>query len=154
MFPRSCEERITMHIESAFPSKYLKGADLNGKTVRATIDRVEIEEVGDGDRKPVVYFRNSDKGLALNRINADTISSIYGPETDDWQGLVVELYFDPNVYYGPKKVGGLRVRVPKQATAPEIKPAGNGQGYTERDPPPPRTDRRPPIQDLDDEIPF
>ena len=63
-----------MHIESAFPSKYLKGADLNGKTVRATIDRVEIEEVGDGDRKPVVYFRNSDKGLALIRFSASPLS--------------------------------------------------------------------------------
>jgi len=140
-----------MHIDAAFPSKYLKGVDLNGKTVRVTIDRVEIEEVGDGDRKPVMYFQGKDKGLALNRINADTISSAYGHETDDWTGKLVELYFDPNVYYGPKKVGGLRVRVPRQTTAHEIRPASNGhqQQYDDRNPPPRTT-----AQELDDEIPF
>lgn len=136
-----------MHIEAAFPSKYLKGADLNGKTVRVTIDRVEIEEVGDGDRKPVLYFQNKDKGLALNRINADTISSTLGPETDDWSGRTIELYFDPNVYYGPKKVGGLRVRVPKQSVAQEIRPASNGNSH--------HTERNPPHNDdLNDEVPF
>lgn len=135
-----------MHIDAAFPSKYLKGVDLNGKTVRVTIDRVEIEEVGDGDRKPVMYFQGKDKGLALNRINADTISSAYGHETDDWTGKAVELYFDPNVYYGPKKVGGLRVRVPR--------PTSNGHqqrqpSHDERNPPPGTMS-----QELDDEIPF
>lgn len=134
-----------MHIDAAFPSKYLKGADLNGRTVRVTIDRVEIEEVGDGDRKPVMYFQGKDKGLALNRINADTVSSAYGPETDEWTGRLVELYFDPNVYYGPKKVGGLRVRVPRVADAPVIQPQRAPNGHTERNPPP---------NDLDDEIPF
>ena len=132
-------------VSARVPSKYLKGVDLNGRTVRVTIDRVEIEEVGDGDRKPVMYFQGKDKGLALNRINADTISSAYGHETDDWTGKVVELYFDPNVYYGPKKVGGLRVRVPKVATAPVIQPQnGHGQRHDDRNPPP--------IDD--DEIPF
>lgn len=143
-----------MHIDSAFPSKYLKGADLNGKTVRVTIERVEIEEVGnDGDRKPVVYFSGKDKGLTLNRINADTISSAYGPETDEWSGHVVELYFDPNVYYGGKKTGGLRVRVPRISRAQEIRPQTQyappqhqpAQGFDDRNPPP---------SDLDDDIPF
>ena len=139
-----------MHIDSAFPSKYLKGADLNGKTVRVTIDRVEIEEVGDGERKPVLYFQGKDKGLALNRINADTISSSYGPETDDWGGQVVELYFDPNVYYGPKKVGGLRVRVPRISQAPVIQP----QRPPTTSLAPQYDDRNPPPADLNDDIPF
>ena len=144
-----------MHIEAAFPAKYLKQADLQGRSVRVTIARMEIEDVGDGDRKPVLYFDGKDRGLALNRINADTISSTYGPETDAWIGQVIELYPDPNVYYGGKKVGGLRVRVPRQATAHVIQPQRaplNGQpgGYTERNPPPPTAT----AADLDDEIPF
>lgn len=134
-----------MHIDSAFPSKYLKQADLNGRAVRVTIDRVEIEDVGDGDRKAVIYFQDKEKGLALNRINADTISSSYGQETDDWTGRLIELYADPNVYYGGKKVGGLRVRVPRITTAPVVDhrpppqhaPAPATQGWTDRSPPPP-----------------
>lgn len=145
-----------MHIDAAFPSKYLKGADLNGRTVRVTIDRVDIEEVGDGDRKPVMYFQGKDKGLALNRINADTISSAYGPETDDWTGRIVELYFDPNVYYGPKKVGGLRVRIPRLATAPAIQPQQppSNAPAPQYHAPTQYSDREPPPVDLDSDVPF
>lgn len=133
-----------MNIDAAFPSKYLKGADLNGKTVRVTIERMEIEEVGDGDRKPVLYFAGKDKGLALNRINADTISSSFGHETDDWAGKIIEIYFDPNVYYGPKKVGGLRVRVPRVSAAPRHEPTRASVQHSD--------ERAPPLDD--DEIPF
>lgn len=132
----------TIHIDSAFPSKYLKQSDLNGRVVRVTIARVEIEDIGEGDHKAVVYFEGKDKALVLNRINADTISSSFGPETDDWAGKVVELYSDPNVYYGGKKVGGLRVRVPAAAPPPMARrqqPPVQHRAevqYTEDNPPP------------------
>src|SRR6516162_5363474 len=53
----------------AFPKKYSKVEDLNGRRVAVVIDRVEMEEIGDKD-KPVVYFEDdSVKPLVLNSTN-------------------------------------------------------------------------------------
>ena len=136
-----------MRIDAAYPSKYLKTADLQGRAVRVTIERFEIEEVGDGDRKPVLYFANKDRGIVLNRTNADTVSAAYGEETDEWIGQTIELYPDKTRFAG-KMVDCIRVRVPRVATAPRLEPKApaNGGHHTKRNPPP--------AQDLDDEIPF
>ena len=47
-----------MDINAAFPSRWLKAADLKGKKVAVVISGVEMEDVGDKDEgdKPVVYF--------------------------------------------------------------------------------------------------
>ena len=130
-----------MRIDAAYPSKYLKTADLGGRSVRVTIDRFEIEEVVDGDRKPCLYFAGKDKGIVLNRTNADMICSAYGEETDNWLGQVIELYPDKTRFQG-KMVDCIRVRVPKIAKETVIQPQRptaplpqNG-GYSDRNPPP------------------
>jgi hypothetical protein len=119
-----------MKVGDAFPSTYLKQSDLAGKRVLVTIDRVEVEDVGQGqdqERKPVVYFKKAEKGMVLNRVNADEITSIVGDdETDRWTGHKVVLYVDPHVMFGGKKVGGIRVAPPPQ-----------GQGKPSAPPPPP-----------------
>ena len=44
-------------VSELFPSRFLKAADLKGRTVKAKIKKVEVEEIGqDRDEKPVVYF--------------------------------------------------------------------------------------------------
>lgn len=84
---------VTMKIGAAFPSKYLKAADLQGRRVPVTIDRVELEDVDDGDRKPVLYFRGTDRGLVLNRTNAAALTDHLGTdETDQWRGRRVVLF--------------------------------------------------------------
>jgi len=49
-----------MKISEAFPSKYLKAADLNGTPVRVKIKYVALEDVGGQgnpeDTKPVISF--------------------------------------------------------------------------------------------------
>lgn len=143
-----------MRIDAAYPSKYLKTADLQGRAVRVTIERFEIEEVGDGDRKPCLYFAGKDRGIVLNRTNADTVSAAYGEETDDWIGQALELYPDKTRFAG-KMVDCIRVRVPRQATAQTIQPQRAPNGHTQHTNPAPQyTERNPPVQDLDDEIPF
>ena len=47
-----------MRISSAFPSPYLKAADLQGRRVPVKISRVEMQEFTD-EVKPVVYFEGS-----------------------------------------------------------------------------------------------
>lgn len=84
-----------MKISRLFPSKYVKSADLNGKTVTLTIAKLVIEEMGHGaekERKPVLYFQKATKGLVLNRTNAMTVVALYGDESDDWVGKRISIY--------------------------------------------------------------
>jgi hypothetical protein len=84
-----------MKISQLFPSKYVKAADLNGKTVTLTIAKLVVEELGHGaekERKPVLYFQKATKGLVLNRTNAMTIAALYGDESDDWEGKRISIY--------------------------------------------------------------
>lgn len=110
-----------MDINAAFPSNWLKAADLQGRAVRVTIKEVISEDIGDG-HKPVVYFQNGNKGLVLNKTNALAIADIYGSDTDNWAGAIVEVYPDKTTFQG-RRVDCLRVRVPnnappRQASAP------------------------------------
>ena len=82
-----------MKIGSAFPSNFLKAADLQGRAVMCTIQEVRSEDIGDG-HKPVIYFTGKEKGLVLNRTNALTITEAYGEETDDWVGQQIEVFPD------------------------------------------------------------
>src|SRR3990167_11326452 len=82
---------MRMDITSAFPGNYLKAADLKGRQVPVSIERVEMEDVG-GDHKPVVYFQGAERGLVLNKTNANIIADMYGQETDQWAGKRIVLY--------------------------------------------------------------
>jgi len=77
-----------MDINSVFPSKYLKAADLKGHEVLVTIDHVKIEDVGDGE-KPVLYFQGKERGVVLNKTNAKAIAALFSDETDSWIGMRV-----------------------------------------------------------------
>jgi hypothetical protein len=84
-----------MKLNILFPSKYVKAADLNGKTVTLTIARLVVEKLGHGaeeEKKPVLYFEKATKGLVLNRTNAMIIGALYGEETDDWTGKRISIY--------------------------------------------------------------
>jgi hypothetical protein len=111
-----------------FPSKYLRAADLNGAEPIVTIDRVEMETLGD-DRKPVVYFKGKDKGLVLNKTNFNAIEEISGrDDTDEWKGVKVKL-FTAKVEFQGKRVPAIRVDEPgsnaasvKRAPAAPVEP--------------------------------
>lgn len=105
-----------MNIDSAFPSRYLKAADVDGE-LTLTISGVEIGEVGQDENresKPIVYFAEVEKGLVLNRTNASAISALFGSETDEWQGKRIALFVE-NVAYQGKQTPAIRVRKAKMA---------------------------------------
>lgn len=105
-----------MNVNEAFPSKYLKASDLDGKKIRVMVANVVMEEVGDG-AKPVAYFSGKKKGLVLNKTNAMIIASGYGPETSGWEGAEIDLYPGKTQFNG-QMVDCLKVEVPaKQAMA-------------------------------------
>lgn len=136
-----------MKMSDAFPSKYLKAADLNGARVRVTIDRVVFEEIGQGedkDRKPVLYFKGKEKGVVMNKTNATNIALMYGDEMDDWAGVSVEL-FPAMVDFQGRSVEAIRIR----PIRPDVKqPAAAMTGAAPSGPPTGHP------ANLDDDIPF
>lgn len=102
-----------MNINNAFPSKWIKSGDIEGDDLVLTIKSVQIETVGQGEdaeEKPIVYFSEIEKGMVLNKTNADSISRLYGPETDGWTGKTIAL-FATEVAFGGKQTLALRVRL-------------------------------------------
>jgi hypothetical protein len=125
-----------MRISSAFPSDYLKAADLQGRQVTVTMSHVDMKEIG-GEPKPILFFVGKEKGMVLNKTNANKIAEIFGDDTDDWKGGEIVL-FESQVDYQGKTVAAIRVKVaPRKA-----KPA------------PVADDPRTSSYDPSDEIPF
>lgn len=134
-----------MNINGAFPSDYLKAADLNGRPYKMAMGRVTLEKIGD-DERPVLHFQGADKGLVLNKTNANTIAAIFGDETDNWYGHPIEVYPSETDYQG-KRVACIRVRaVQAQGMAPAPAPARASYGGN--------PDLPPAREELVDDIPF
>ncbi len=139
-----------MDIENAFPSKFLKAANLGGKTIRLKMTNVVMEKLGD-DERPVVYFNGTTKGLVLNKTNANVINEMYGRETDNWIGKDIDIY-PTRVEYAGRMVDGMRVRIP--ATPPKGKAAPVVTGHLDVPPPASEADYGTLSDELSDEIPF
>ena len=70
-----------------------------------------------------LFFEETDNPLAMNKTNLVAAGKVLGSRnTDDWRGKKIVLYVDPNVEYGGRKVGGIRIRAPKPGGA-AAKPA-------------------------------
>jgi hypothetical protein len=125
---RSNFKEKTMRISAAFPSKYLKAADLQDKQVNAVMSHVTMETIGD-DNRPVLYFQGKEKGLVLNKTNGNTLAYAFGDDTDEWRGGEIVL-FPTMVDFQGKTTAAIRCRVP------------------------PRKQEPPKVVELDDENPF
>ena len=116
-------------VSDMFPSTYLKAADLRGRAVPVTIRTVDQEELG-GEQKYIVYFEGKDRGLVLNKTNANMIASSYGDETLKWTGCDVVLYPDKVPFQG-RIVDAIRVRIPaapEEVREPGSDESGAGEG--------------------------
>lgn len=145
-----------MHIDEAFPSKYLKASDLQGRNVTVKMGRAEVEKIGE-DKKLILYFQGKEKGMVLNKTNANNIAGIYGGDTDDWYGKEITL-FEAMVDFQGKTVPALRVRAPRRDAPPRQAPQRqmvDAEGYDDA---PRRQDTissgRQSRPEMDDEIPF
>ncbi len=132
-----------MRISEAYPSKYLKAADLDGQDRTVSIRACVQEELGPGSEmevKPVLYFDGGQKGLVLNKTNAQAIAEDYGDDTEAWTGREIVLFIQKVTFQG-KLTPAIRVRV----QAPP-------QPVVQRAPAPPAPEPDP--APLNDEIPW
>ena len=131
-----------------FPSKYLTHEDLKGNDAVVTIDRVDLENVGDDQRpKPVCYFRDRQKGFILNKTNFGMIARLHGSDSDTWNGKVITLYPTVTPYQG-KLVGCIRVRDQNAGRNSEKTGPVGSDDDDDNTPPPPSAD------DINDEVPW
>jgi hypothetical protein len=111
-----------MNVMDAFPSKYLKASDLQGREITVKISHIMMEEIGqDKQTKPALYFMGKEKGIILNKTNATNIATAYGADTDEWAGKSVVL-FTAWVDMQGKSVEAIRVRPASGVKPPVGKP--------------------------------
>ena len=110
-----------MKVSTMTSSKYLKQDDVaEGKLVTiAGFKRENVAQEGEPpEYKYIMGFEELEKPLVLNSTNIQLAERAMGSdETDEWIGKKLVLYVDPNVSYGGKIVGGIRVRAPKSSKA-------------------------------------
>ena len=96
----------------ATESKWLKAGDLkkDGKPIKVklTIDRAEVVEFKDNTKKLAIMFKGKEKGLVLNKTNAQLISEQYGGDSDGWNGKEVSIY-PTTTDFGGERVECIRV---------------------------------------------
>ena len=123
------------HIDTMFPSKFLKASDLAGRDINVQIRSVTFEEMennrGEPEQKPVLWFEKTEKGMVLNRTNGNTIAELHGYESDGWIGQLVTLYSAEVEAFG-KMTDAIRVR----RQPPTNQPAPAAQSVIEPPPAP------------------
>jgi hypothetical protein len=105
----SCARRIEMRANEAFPSTYLKSADVKDRPIVATISHIEQVNVGQGKDakdKLALFFENG-KPMVLNRTNWETLEDAFG-DSDNWAGHKVKIKAVRTSYQG-KPVDGIRL---------------------------------------------
>lgn len=115
------------NINQMIESKYLKQSDLDGET-EVTIVKVGQMNVAREDEQPemkwAVKFEEFKKPMILNSTNIQLLAKACGSEeSDEWIGKKVVIFADPNVSFGGKLVGGLRVKLPVKKSS-SAKPGG------------------------------
>lgn len=120
-----------MRVDQMFPSKYLKGSDLQGPVI-VTIQRVTTESVyrpNEGQASAyVLYCVNGSKGIVLSKALAEGIAeALKEPDTDLWAGRKVTLY-PQGMKVAGRDVTAIRARAANGQTQPEGQGSGQTQG--------------------------
>ena len=94
--PKSNDIRDFPHVDLLYPSKYIRGVDLDPAGELFTIKRIEprhelMKKDSTKESKPVVFFEETDKGWVMNKTNATAIAKIHGPELMAWYGNQIML---------------------------------------------------------------
>ena len=112
------------HWRSLIPSEYLKASDLAGRDFTLTIVAIERRQLdklakpgADDDakgksgkeRRGVVTFKETEKFLPLNVVNAMSLAAMWGNDYTQWGGRRVTLYPGRD-RLGREEVDAIRVR--------------------------------------------
>jgi hypothetical protein len=152
-----------MQRRDMLPSKYLKQSDFDTVGTILTISHVtQKQNVAKSEEAPdmkhVLFFNEmGDVGLVLNALNTNFLFDQLGENSSEWSGQEVVLFVDPNVTFGEKRVGGLRIRAHAAYQAPKAAPPRPPGAFAQNTAPsshsPARLLSRAPPQH-DDDVPY
>jgi hypothetical protein len=114
-----------MDISNLMQSRYLRADQMSGQTQTFTIDRVTVEEFGQGELKPVVYLGGISQGFVLNQTNRRVIAKAYSSETGNWVGKPITLFGTTTPFRG-QMVPSIGVSVPPANPRPVPEPEKEG----------------------------
>jgi hypothetical protein len=81
--------------DELYPGRFLKAGEFKGKRVTLTMERVKLHELI-GDKGPqikgVIYFRETEKQLALNKTNGICLRAMFGRKIPEWPGHRITLF--------------------------------------------------------------
>jgi len=117
-----------MRVDAVKVSRFMRQIDVGNEGKVFTVKGVEMQNVANEgeapDEKAVCYFSEFEKPLVLNVTNFESIIKISGKEdSDDWAGTKVLVYNNPEIEFGGKTTGGIRVRKPKDTDVVATKSA-------------------------------
>ena len=99
-----------MKLSDMYPSRYVRGVDLQGQSVTVTIEKIQLEKMRPNPQSPeiekyVLYTVEGKKGIVLSKVLASQIAhAIETDETDDWKEKKITLYPEPMIVAGVKRV--------------------------------------------------
>ena len=99
-----------MKLNEMFPSRYVKGQDLQGRAVTVTIASVQPERMRPNPQSPelekyVLYTVGGKKGIVLSKTLATQIAqALESDESEDWIGKQVMLFPKPMTVAGVQRV--------------------------------------------------
>lgn len=122
-----------MKRSQVFPTTFLGKDDVQAPfcTVIRDVRMEKIKGENGEEDKAVLHFADQQiKAMIINSTNWTTLEDAYGEDSDMWRGKQVEIYIDPSVMFGGRRIGGLRVRIPSGANQMRPSPAPLANGWT------------------------
>ena len=107
------------NINEIYQSEFLRADQLGGQPRRAVIEATTVEVLGQGEnaqQKLVLKFKGAKQRLPLNKTNALSLASAWGPNTDNWIERKVELRPE-RVLFSGKMVDSIRLHPAPAAPA-------------------------------------
>jgi hypothetical protein len=112
------------NINQMMPSKYLKKEDFPTPalvTIRSFTHDNVAQQGQPEEKKWVMHFNEFENGMVMNSTNLQLAAQALGSEeTDEWVGKQIVVFSDPNVSFGGKLIGGIRIRAVKRRPAAPV----------------------------------
>ena len=131
-----------MDYDQLFPGRFMKAGEFRGRDVTLTISVIELEDLpqdgGKNKTKGIIGFKETKKGLVLNRTNGECLKALFGRDTDAWIGKRVTLF--PSEWNGEPAIRvkgspeltkpmAIEVKLPKRRPIPMVLvPTGKANG--------------------------
>lgn len=105
------DPKIPTSYDELFPGRFLKAHECQERptyTIKAVVIETLPAEKGEKDTG-IVMFRETGKGLVLNKTNGQCLKHMFGRVLTEWVGRRVTLMCDDNVQLGRELVSGVRI---------------------------------------------